>query len=277
MSEIQKENLVNDVNDFIIEDSKTEQITIIDPLEKLVNHDFSSDDEINLDESYEMLTMLEKENDLAKAFNAENIIKELEPIYVSYEYKEKISKSFENIKSFIKKYNIEKEEVKNLSDDEKTKLFAIGTFLNKNIASVINEMHFNIIVTREEYKFIDSALKRISYDGNDVFNMVELNDNYLKKWREIDKSLSKDVNSMLLSIDIKNSIILYHFLSKYTVKGIDKEFYIFASVLKKIADVNNLFNAYNILKERINIDFRVWSSALDENKAQNENNQSKED
>lgn len=253
---------LNNMQEFAIEEDN-EKLEVIDPLDKLVNHDFSTDSEINLEESYEMLNVIERENKLAKTFEAENIIKELEHLYVDVNYRDKLNKCFNNVKSFIKKYNIEKDEVKNMSEDEKTKTFAIGSFLNKNIGHMLNELQFSLTFTREEYKFIESAIRKLTYDGNEVFNIIELNEKYLKQWRETDKALPKNVPSFIVNIDIKNVVMLYHFLSKHTVKGLDREFYIFATVLQKIADTNKLYNAYNVLKERLNYDFTVWTSAME--------------
>jgi len=254
---------LKNMQEFAIEEKSEEKNEVIDPLDNLVNHDFSTDSEINLEESYEMLNFIERENKLTKTFEAENVIKELEHLYVDTDYKEKLNKAFENVKSYIKKYNIEKDEVKNMSENEKTKIFAIGSFLNKNVGHMLNELQFSLSFTREEYKFVESAIRRLTFDGNEVFNIIELNEKYFKEWREIDKSLPKAVPSFIVNIDIKNVVMLYHFLSKHTVKGLEREFYIFATVLQKIADTNKLYNAYNVLKERLNTDFIIWAGAME--------------
>jgi len=255
---------LKNMQEFAIQEEETQGMDVIDPLDNLVNHDFSSGKEINLEESYEMLEIVEKESKMAKLFEAENIIKEYEDIYVDSEHKEKLNKSFDSVKDFMKKYNIEKDDVKNLTESEKNKIFAIGSFLSKNAGRILNELKYNISLSREEYKFISSAIEqKLSYDGNEVFNIIELNEKYLKEWKEIDKSLPKQVPSFIINIDIKNTVMLYHFLGKHTVKGLGKEFYVFANVLKKIADVNKLFNAYNILMERLNNDFRIWAGAME--------------
>lgn len=255
---------LKDMQENVIEKEVNEQQKFIDPLDTLVNHNFSGDKELNLDESYEMITVLERENKLAKTLEAENIISELEDLYVDSDFKEKLNKSFDNVKSFIKKYNIEKDEIKNMTEEEKTKLFAIGSFINKNVGYLLNELEFSISLTREEYKFVSTAVEqKLSYDGNEVFNIIELDAKYLKKWKEIDKSLGKQVPSFIVNIDIRNVVMLYHFLGRHTVKGLGREFYIFASVLKKIADTNKLYNAYNILKERLSTDFSIWTGAME--------------
>jgi len=256
---------LNNMQEFALPEQNTVKIeNVIDPLEDLVNHDFASNTEINLEESYEMLSILERESKLAKTLEAENVIEEIATKYIDEEYKSKIDKGFENVKAFIRKYNIELDEVKNLTDKEKDKLFAIGSFLNKNLGTTLNDLMFSITVTREEYKFIATAVERkLEYDGNEVFNIIELNERYLKEWKELDKMLPKQVPTMVINIDIKNVVMLYHFLGKHKVKGLDREFYVFASVLQKIADTNRLYNAYNVMKERLNIDFNIWVGALE--------------
>jgi hypothetical protein len=253
-----------DMQEFAIQDEMITEESMVDPLETLVNHDFSTEDEINMEESYEMLSVVERENKISKTLEADNVIKELEDIYVDVDYKEKLNKSFENVKSYMRKYSIEKDEIKSLSDEEKTKIFAIGSFLNKNVGYLINELQFSINITREEYKFIATAIEqKLTYDGNEVFNIIQLNEKYLKEWKKIDKSLPNQVPNFIINVDIKNVVMLYHFLGKHTVKGLGKEFYTFASVLQKIADTNRLFNAYNILKERLNVDFSFWTGAME--------------
>jgi hypothetical protein len=217
-----------------------------------------------LDESYEMIQQLKRISNESRANEAENIINEISSIYIDQEYKNKLDKSINNLKAFIKKYDVNCDDVKNSTESEKTRLFAIGSFLNKNITMLINDLKFSIQLSRAEYKMIETAVSRkLSYDGNDVFNIIDLNEKYLKEWRLLEKSLPKQVPSFVVDIDIKNVVMLYHFLQKHTVKGISEEFYIFANVLQKIADTNRLFNAYNVVKQRLDIQVGVWTGAME--------------
>ena len=86
----------------------------------------------------------------------------------------------------------------------------------------------------------------------------------MKEWKETDKALPKQIESFMVDIDIKNIVMLYHFLGKHSVKGIGAEFYTFASILGKIADTNKIYNAYNIIKSRLDNDFALWTSAITE-------------
>lgn len=240
------------------------EVETIDPLTELVEHDFLSDSEINLDESYELIKMLDREKSANEKLEADHILEDIAHIYVEREFKEKLDKTIENFKNFKKKYDVGSDLVKTMNESEKTKTFAIASFLNKNIANMINVLKFDVTLTRGEYTFIAQTLERkMSYDGNEVFNIIELNNKYLSEWKKIDKNLPKEIESFVVNIDIKNIVMLYHFISKYKVKGIDKEYYKFISVLEKIADTNKLFNAYNIIKERMNEEFTIWVSALE--------------
>ena len=259
------ETELNNMEEFEIqEEVQTNVQEVIDPLDTLVKHDFSSNDEINLDESYEMISLLENESKkMTKEREAQNIIDEIGETYINKDFKEILDKSFKSVEDFIKKYNVELDEVKNLEEIEKDKIYGVGTFLLKNVTSILNELTFTFDITIDEYKLVSSALERkMVYDGNEVFNIIELNNRYLKLWKEIHMSLPKNQDSFEVSIDIKNVVMLYHFLGKHTVKGLDKQFYTFSTILEKIAETNKIYNAYTVLKERLDVDFNIWNGAF---------------
>ena len=183
------------IENIELDDNIKEQInqgggdSIIDPLDDLVNANLT-EGHVSLEEGYEMLNLLERETQDAKDLEAENVIDDLSPQYVPEDFKVKIEKSIETVESFFAKYNVKKDEVKNMSESEKTKVFAIGSFLTKNVGAIMNDLLFDITITREEFKFIDTASRsKLSYDGNDVFNIIDLNEKYLKHWKEQDGAL----------------------------------------------------------------------------------------
>ena len=177
---------------------------------------------------------------------------------------EKINKIMSSIDDIIKRYDVEKDIVKSMSEADKDKIFAIAKQLNLTLAKVINSMTFDVEISKDEYKFIFQTFKnKVSYDGNDVLIMGS-NEliNLIFQWYEMDKKLPKDVNSMMISVDIKSLVIMYQFLGRTTVKGLDKEFYTFGSILSKIKEMNDVFGAYNTIKERVSSKFLIWGGAL---------------
>jgi len=260
------ETELNNMSEMEIKEEENTQ-SIVDPIRDLVEHDFSSDTKINLDESYEMISIMDRASkEMTKEREAQTIIDEIGETYIKEDYKLKLDNSFKSVNDFLKKYNVELDEVMVLTEPEKDKVFAIASFLLKNVTAFLNELNFKIDITRDEYKLVSTALERkMVYDGNDVFNIIELNHRYLMPWKETERMLAKDMDSFEIEIDIKNVVMLYHFLGKHTVKGLDKQFYFFASILEKIAETNKLYNAYNVLKERLDVDFGFWNGAFSAN------------
>lgn len=254
---------LNDAMNIDLNDSK---MNVIDPLDILVNHTFSENDEdINLDESLEMMDIIDKEEKIAKQMEAQTVIDTLSDKYIDETYKKELDGLFSNMKNFLEKYNVEKDEMKNKNDIELTKLFRVGKFLMGNITAKLEKVLMNINFSTDELKLLINILdNKLEYDGTEVFNLIELNDNYIKPWKEQYKNIPKGVNKIMLSIDIANIIMLYHFIVKYKIKGITKEYYDFVNILKNIANTNKLYNAYATLKERLNNDFIFWTGATEE-------------
>jgi len=258
---------LKDAQEFALESNEVElnenTIQEIDLLQELVDHDFSSDEATDFEKYFNVLESAERDNETFKKEEADYIIAELGPKYLDKTYLDELEKLKNNLTSFIKKHDVNSDLIKNMSETDKDKLFAIGKFLNKNIVHKINDLTFTFTISRDEYKFINSVMNnRMSYDGTEVFNLIELKNTYLDKWDEDFKKLPKVANEMFITIDIRNVVMLYHFLSKYSVKGIGDEFIKFVSILQKIADTNKLFNAYNIVKDRINSDYMIWVGAM---------------
>ena len=262
----------NEINDFEIKDEQLNDENF-DILEKLVETNFN-ENEINIDEYSEIINLMERDTSMLKNEEAEEIIKKSGEKFLKEEYLEKLETTYKNITSFYTKYNPETEELKKMTEIEKTKLYSVGNFLNKNYSNLVDNMEFSITLSRKEYVFLSTAIERkITYDGNEVFNIIDLNENYLKVWKEQFKDLPKSEETFVIDIDIKNIVMVYHFLQKHTVKGLSSEFYSFASLLQKIAETNKVYNAFNIKKERANTNFMLWSTAIspEENINDNEN------
>ena len=231
-----------------------------DPLDVLVKLKFNEDDEINIETYSEIIDTLERDLSL-KSDGTDEIIKEIGGKYVNSDYLSELLQSYENIKNFHKKYDPNKEEIQNLSKKEKDNLFKVGSFLNKNYTKLINNLLFTITLSSKEYMFLDIALtKKISYNGTEVFNMIDLNEKYLKPWKEEFKKNKSD--EFVINIDINNIVMIYHFLQTYSIKGIGNEYYNFVSILQKIAETNKVYNAFNIKEELANTNFLAWNSNL---------------
>ncbi len=233
-------------------------------LEKILQHDFSSDQEFDLESNYKLIEGYKNDITLAKNNEAENIIKDSGPLYLNQEYQDEMNKIKDNFYALVRKYDPNKDIIKSMDESGKNKIYAIVQFMVNSYINMLNNLLFNINWTREEYKFIKNTFRsRIEYSGNELFNTMELKDNYLDKWEDIDKKLPKTIDNFTVTIDIRNIVMMYHFLGAFKIKGMTDEYYTFINILQKIADTNKIYNAYNIVRERIQMDFMNWSGALD--------------
>lgn len=254
-----------DINLEITEEAQSkEKPEMIDPLDVLVNHDFSTDMDYN--ECVEILDILDKDMITAKNNEALDTIAKLSIEYVEPKYLTELNNSLENIRKMIKRYDVNSDFVKNMTEVEKNNIFKIAKFLMKNLNLKVNEINYSLTLTRDEYKFLSHVLEhKTKYDGNDVLNAADVNI-YLKKWKEIDKMIPKQEPSFNVSIDIRSLITIYHFINRYSVTGTEKDFYTFSDILNKMNDANRVFTSYNVLKENLNTEIMIWTSAIDEAK-----------
>ena len=128
----------------------------------------------------------------------------------------------------------------------------------------VNEMKFIFVLEKSEAKWLNKVLLgEIEYNGDEVFNYTEL---YNTFWKGVQEKMEEDksAESYSFKVAIKSLLILHHLIKGHTVKGRTGDFKIFASILYKIAKVNKLFNAYNIIIERIKSDREIWGAGLDE-------------
>lgn len=253
MSEKELQDEVTEVAEIKTENTET--------LKELESIDFSSED-LDVEKYFTVLESKERDKKLAESFEAENTIKGLAPIYLDEECSKDIDTTIKAIEDLVDKYNVEKDLIKNMDRSEKDKVFAIVKHFNLKLANTINAMNFNITFKRDELTFMINAFKNISYNGNDVLMIADSGLNpLLQKWIDLDKNIPKNVDTLSIDIDIRNLVILYQFLSKHSVKGLGKGYITFTNILNKIKDANDLFNAFNVIRERVNSKFLVWAGA----------------
>lgn len=231
------------------------------------NFDFSSEKEFDIDQSFELINFLKKkektdeQKELIKLQEAKNIIAEAGK-YVDQNFVDDFNKKEENLINLIKRYDPNKEIVKNMTETEKDKIYEIAQYLFNEYQKGLNVLTFNFPLSTKEHKFImDTFRKELEYDQNEVFQLKELKSNYLDQEFEMNKIEGKVVG-FKTSINVNDLIVFYHLFAKLKVKGIDSDFYNFVEILTKIADRIKLFNAYNVVIQRLSNDFQMWGGAL---------------
>lgn len=237
----------------------------LDKAQELETMDFkSSDKEFNVQEYYTALEKIAKRNENLKNEEAETIVDEQAKEMIDNRFIDELKSKRKTVEDFIRKFDPNLESTKELEIKDVDKIYAISNYLLNSYIQYVNEMKFVFSLTKQEYKFLNKVLMgEIEYNGDEVFNFAELYKNF---WQGVQEKAEEDKSAegYTFTVEIKMLLILHHLIKGHTVKGRTNDFTFFQSILFKIARINKLFNAYNIIIDRIKSDRELWGSALDE-------------
>jgi hypothetical protein len=243
---------------------KEEEATIPFSTDALEKFDFSTNNAFDIEQNYELVSVLKEEQpdeamkELVKLKEAKNIIEKDAKRFLNPEFVDTFNKEEENLINMIKKFDPNLDSVRDMTEENKDKVYEIAQYLFNIYQKKLNDLLFYFPLTKEEVKFIFNVFRnKLEYDQNEVFQMKDLKDNYLDK--EFEKQ--EDGNFMTY-INVNDLIVFYHLISKYKVKGITQEHYDYLQILTKIGERIKLFNAYNVVVQRLSNDFQLWGGAL---------------
>jgi hypothetical protein len=231
-----------EAQDFALTKEEYENFKDLDiktSLDKLENFDFTSDEVLNLDEYHEMVKLLklsqnptEDKKDALQFQASENVITRDSVKFLGQEVTNKIDKEKSNLKSFLRKYEVNTDLVKNMTEVEKDKVYDLAEFLFNNFQKIHNNLNFIFPLSQEEFKFINEVLtKKLEYDRDGVFQIQELKEKYLNFYRTFIKN-SPAVMDMSTFVDVNSLMIIYHHLTRYTIKGAQTEAGLYLSLVK---------------------------------------------
>lgn len=242
----------------------TEFQSVIDKAKELETIDFKNGDtQFDYNTYYDAIEKIANKNNNLKQEEAENVVGEFAVKFVDEAFVKELSNKRDTIKDYIRKYDPNSDIVKDMKVHDVDKVYVIFNYLLNSYIKYLNEMTFNFELTKDEFKFLNKTLTQtIEYDGDEVFNYTEFIENFWENAKEeVEKDKSKE--SYVFKIDIKKILLLHHLIKGHKVKGITNEFRQFRSILYKIAQTNRIFNAYNIIVDRLKEDAKLWGSALD--------------
>jgi hypothetical protein len=229
--------------------------------------DFNSGAEFNLGEEYKSLfkedTFKAENPNEAKLKDAEKIIVELGAKYVEGLSLQKYENIYMNLTEFLNKFRIDSDEVKNMTKEDRDKLFGYGKELFASYQNQYSNLYFNFELSIKEWNYMFNTLtKKISYNGQELFNYWELFMKFIGPTKEMADKLPKQLETFVPICSIQSLILLSHLLMKHEEKGSTDSFHYFRTVLTEIAKMTRLFNAYGVMLERTTNHFNNWVNAL---------------
>jgi len=236
-------------------------------MEEKIFFNFNGDKQFNLEEEYFALfgTNEFKPSNPGEANlkDAESIIEELGAKYMESISLQRYEQSFINLNEFLKQFRTESDEVKNMAQADRDKLFGYGKELFTYYQNSYGQLYFNFELSIKEWSFIDHTLTRkLSYNGQELFNYWELFIKFIDPTREIVKQLPKQIESFVPNCSIQSLVLLSHLLMTNEEKASTDSFHYFRTVLTEVAKMTKLFNAYGVILERIKNRFNHWVNAL---------------
>lgn len=192
-------------------------------------------------------------------------IEGVEYITLNEEQENKLDESYEDIIDFMRSNdgNGKVEEVKNNIYSQAQELW---TIFKKNLDST----KYNFNLNKDQWNFLSNLItEELSYDANTIFVAVEL-DTLMKK---MSKDKFKVAENKAFEVTATEITYIYHLISTHKVSGLNKNTFIFADILRKIADISKLVNFYDTQSKNIAADVQDWVATFEPN-VNMENNKS---
>ena len=175
---------------------------------------------------------------------------------------EEVEQLLDNKISSVVKFISEKTG-KGQSDGIKDELYLQGQNLWKELSQSLKDAKYNFHLDRPQHKFLtDLVLSKLEYDVNTVFFAIELKElfDFMK-----DSKYKNDTELQSYSVTATEITYIYHLISKYNVKGLSKEAYLFAEVLMKIGNISKIFNYYETQSKNLATEIQDWVLTFDDN------------
>lgn len=236
---------------------------VLDKAKELEKLDFKNVDNFDYNSYYDVIAKIANKNNNLKQEEAENIINEQSKDYLDEDYVNELENKKQQILNFIRKYDPNSDIITNMKVHDVDKVYSIFNYLLNSYINYLNQMTFNFSLANAEFKFLNKVLTNtLEYDGDEVFNYTEFIESF---WENAKDEYEKDKgkSEYVFKIDIKKILLLHHLIKGHKVKGITTDFKLFRNILYKIAQTNRIFNAYNIIVDRLKEDAKIWGSALD--------------
>lgn len=168
-----------------------------------------------------------------------------------------LDSSIQSIEEFIKENS-----GKGKTDSEKDSLYKSAQELWRQYALKLKEVKYNFHLNKSQYKFLtDLILSKLEYDVNTVFFAIELTE-LLGTMKEMKFNNEKDL--VILPVNATEITYIYHLISKHKIKGLTKDAYTFANVLKRIGSISKVFNYYDATGKNLSNDIQDWVTSFED-------------
>ena len=79
-----------------------------------------------------------------------------------------------------------------------------------------------------------------------------------------DVKYSNDKDLIAFPVNATEITYIYHLISKHNVKGLTKDSYTFAQILKRIGSISKVFNYYDTTVKSLSTEIQDWITSLED-------------
>ena len=147
-------------------------------------------------------------------------------------------------------------------DENKESLYTQAKVLWNNYAGILRDVEYTFFLNRKQYQFLTGLLlEKLEYDVNTVFLAIELT-NMLGSWKDGGK-YKNDEDLRGFTSDATEVTYMYHLIAKHKLKGLTKDTYLFAEILKKIGDISKIINYYDTAAKNMSKEIQEWVASFE--------------
>jgi hypothetical protein len=150
------------------------------------------------------------------------------------------------------------------TEEQKDMDYAHAQYLWKTLQNDLKSCKLNFILDQNQYTLLtDLILKRLEYDTNTVFIAIELVD-LLGSMKGV-KFQSDEMKSF--QVTATEITYIYHLIQNHKVKGLTKEAFTFAEILRRIGEISKIVSYYDSTAKNFTEEIAKWALSLDADSA----------
>jgi len=155
---------------------------------------------------------------------------------------------------------------KGKTNEEKDKLYAFSQKLWNELSALLNNAKFGLILNKSQYIYMTNLLlEKMEYDVNLLFFAIELTNmlGNMKDKKDAEK-YTNDIDAITYSLTATDITYLYHVLQQHKVKGLGKNSYTFANIIRRIGDISKIFSYYDNMSKDLSNSIQNWVTAFED-------------
>ncbi len=147
-----------------------------------------------------------------------------------------------------------------LSEEEKDVIYMKAQEHIRELKRELRDSKFKVYLNRPQYNFLTNlVLQKMEYDVNTVFIAIELT--HLMAGMK-DLKYKDDKECLPTDMTPTEVTYLYHLISTHKVKGLTRDAYTFASILRRIGEISKIVNYYDNESKNLTKDIAIWAANL---------------